>query len=78
MALYDNLHPSRIIVGDNGELGVQIAQIFSSCTKNDHQVFYNNEAEAIKLFSNTYLANRVAFLMNWILLLHHNLILEQL
>ena len=76
MALYDNLHPSRIIVGDNGELGVQIAQIFSSCTKNDHQVFLvsNNEAEAIKLFSNTYLANRVAFFNELdTFCLHHNL-----
>ena len=63
MALFDNLYPSRIIVGDKEELGSQIAEIFSSCAKNNHQIFLvkNNEAEAIKLFSNTYLANRVAF-----------------
>lgn len=76
MALYDNLYPSRIIVGDNGELGIQIAEIFSSCAQNEHQVFLvsNNEAEAIKLFSNTYLANRVAFFNELdTFCLHHNL-----
>ena len=76
MALFDNLYPSRIIVGDNGELGIQIAEIFSSCAQNEHQVFLvsNNEAEAIKLFSNTYLANRVAFFNELdTFCLHHNL-----
>lgn len=63
-ALYDNLYPSRIVVGSTCNTAHQIADLFIDCAwKKDIQVIYTNstEAEAIKLFSNTYLATRVAF-----------------
>jgi len=63
-ALHDNLYPSRIIVGDDSPQAVNFAKILKdSCLKKDVSVLYVNstEAEAIKLFSNTYLAMRVAF-----------------
>ncbi len=69
MALHDSLFPSRIVIGrlDNNE-GNCIARIFSElmrdCTeKDDISVYYTSptEAEAVKLFSNSYLAMRVAF-----------------
>ena len=63
-ALYDNLHPSRIVVGDNSELGHQIASIFKCASlDNSTPIFCTgpSEAEAIKLFANNYLAMRVAF-----------------
>ena len=63
-ALYDNLYPSRIIVGDTGERGKKFAKLLKdACLKEDVVIKYMNstEAEAVKLFANTYLALRVAY-----------------
>ena len=63
-ALYDNLYPSRIIVGDTGEKGKKFAKLLKdACLKEDVVIKYMNstEAEAVKLFANTYLALRVAY-----------------
>ena len=69
-ALYDNLHPSRIIVGVPGkddalrEKAVGFADILEECSDEDScpkAVMGSTEAESVKLFSNTYLAMRVAF-----------------
>lgn len=63
-ALFDNLYPSRIVVGDKSEIGTKIGQLFqSACLKDDVAVLLMDatEAEAVKLFSNTYLAMRVAY-----------------
>jgi UDPglucose 6-dehydrogenase len=63
-ALYDNLYPSRIIVGEASERGNEIAQMFLRNTaekKAPILLTHGTEAEAIKLFSNTYLALRVAY-----------------
>lgn len=63
-ALYDNLYPSRVVVGDKGETGAQIAHLFKeNILKSDVEILLTDatEAESIKLFANTYLAMRVAF-----------------
>ena len=62
-AIEDNLYPSRIVIGSRQEKGAAIAEIFLKIAKNTPEVFYmsSTEAEAVKLFANTYLAMRVSF-----------------
>ena len=65
-ALYDNLYPSRVVVGDISKNAEIFANILVECcnkTKNDVPIFKmtSKEAEAVKLFANTFLAMRVSF-----------------
>lgn len=62
-ALEDNLNPHRIIVGNTESIGFNIAELFASFALNEPEIFlmHSDEAEAVKLFSNAYLATRICF-----------------
>lgn len=65
-ALFDNFYPSRIVVGDKNQLGEKFARLLLDCAEKSSKeipviLMNSSEAEAVKLFANTYLAMRVAF-----------------
>jgi UDPglucose 6-dehydrogenase len=62
-AMIDNIQPSRIVVGCDGDGAEVVANVFLSIAKNFPEVFYMSsmEAEAVKLFANSYLATRISF-----------------
>lgn len=63
-ALFDCMHPSRVIIGDKSEIGIELANIFKNVLDAEDVNFIHtdsNEAESIKLFANSYLAMRVSF-----------------
>lgn len=63
-ALYDNLYPSRVIVGNESTKSAEIAQLFVEGAMSDKVevlLMPSTEAEAVKLFSNTYLALRISY-----------------
>lgn len=75
-ALEDNVNPSRIVIGEEKSKSEKIANVFQSIAKNDPEVFHmsSTDAEAVKLFANTYLATRVSFFNELdSFSLHHNL-----
>lgn len=62
-ALYDSLNPSRIIVSGQTEVGENLANLYKKEALNDPEIYLmgSDEAEAVKLFANTYLAMRVSY-----------------
>ena len=65
-ALHDNLYPSRIVVGDKSSLGKNFANLLLQISDNEDkdtpiELMESTEAEAVKLFANTYLAMRISF-----------------
>lgn len=64
-ALYDNLYPSRIVIGSTSKVAVEFTDLLKEQALNKDQVkvhfMSNKDAEAVKLFANTYLAMRVSF-----------------